>query len=161
MGLMGALVKQHLASAEGLAPHEVYHVSVMPCFDKKLEASRPGLAASSPEQTEPTPDVDCVLTTSELHEMLDRAPAAAEASAAIPAAVNWYTAATDDGQLQANVRGDTGSGGYLECVFRYAARELFGVLIDPEEPLPYKAQVCCPWAPMLAPPHICYFAAQC
>lgn len=40
----------------------VYHVAVMPCYDKKLEAVR-----QSEEQVR---DVDCVLTTGELHDLI-------------------------------------------------------------------------------------------
>ena len=46
------------------APY-VYHVSVMPCYDKKLEAVR-----QDNEQTSQTKDVDCVLTTGELHDLI-------------------------------------------------------------------------------------------
>ena len=42
--------------------------------------------------------------------------------------------------VHAPVQGDSGSGGYLEAIFRFAARELFGVHIPPEQQLPYKAQ---------------------
>lgn len=42
-----------------MAPDQVYHVSVMPCYDKKLEASRPDFF----DQEHQTRDVDCVLTT--------------------------------------------------------------------------------------------------
>ncbi len=41
---MGALVKRCLAPRMGWAPSAVYHVAVMPCYDKKLEAARPDLA---------------------------------------------------------------------------------------------------------------------
>jgi hypothetical protein len=37
---MGSLVKQVLAKAKGWDPAAIYHVTVMPCYDKKLEASR-------------------------------------------------------------------------------------------------------------------------
>ncbi|WFD20114.1 Cytosolic Fe-S cluster assembly factor nar1 [Malassezia caprae] len=43
----------------------VYHVSVMPCYDKKLEASRNDF--TSPDGVK---EVDCVLTTGELHDLL-------------------------------------------------------------------------------------------
>lgn len=46
----------------------------MPCYDKKLEASRPDFATpfASESTTTPTvPDVDCVLTTGEVQKMLD------------------------------------------------------------------------------------------
>jgi iron only hydrogenase large subunit-like protein len=38
--IMGSLIKEKLCSALGVLPHEIYHVTIMPCFDKKLEASR-------------------------------------------------------------------------------------------------------------------------
>ncbi len=37
---MGTLVKRHLAAQWGLQPGQVYHCAIMPCYDKKLEASR-------------------------------------------------------------------------------------------------------------------------
>ena len=37
---MGTLVKQMVCKARGLDPGRVYHTAVMPCYDKKLEASR-------------------------------------------------------------------------------------------------------------------------
>ena len=37
---MGKLVKGHLAQQYGLDPASMYHCAVMPCYDKKLEASR-------------------------------------------------------------------------------------------------------------------------
>lgn len=44
------------------SPDEVYHVTVMPCYDKKLEASRSDFYNAQYA----TRDVDCVLTTGEL-----------------------------------------------------------------------------------------------
>jgi iron only hydrogenase large subunit-like protein len=38
--VMGTLVKRHLSAAMGWDPAKVYHATVMPCYDKKLEASR-------------------------------------------------------------------------------------------------------------------------
>lgn len=37
---MGTLVKRRWCAAVGLQPDRVYHCAVMPCYDKKLEASR-------------------------------------------------------------------------------------------------------------------------
>lgn len=53
-GIMGSLIKQLLAKANGWDPAQIYHVTVMPCYDKKLEASRddflvPGKSAHSIE----------------------------------------------------------------------------------------------------------------
>ena len=38
--VQGSLVKRWLAPRLGREPDAVYHCAVMPCFDKKLEASR-------------------------------------------------------------------------------------------------------------------------
>ena len=64
---MGSLVKHHLAFALGLplSPERIYHVSIMPCFDKKLEASRTSFTNENG-----TRDVDCVLTTLEIEEIV-------------------------------------------------------------------------------------------
>jgi iron only hydrogenase large subunit-like protein len=59
--IMGSLVK-HVISPE-LGWREPYHVAIMPCFDKKLEASRKDFEFNGIR------DVDCVLTTSELECM--------------------------------------------------------------------------------------------
>jgi len=57
---MGSLVKYHLAETMGLSAKQIYHITVMPCYDKKLEASREDFY----NQQEKTRDVDCVITSS-------------------------------------------------------------------------------------------------
>lgn len=57
---MGSLVKYHLAENMGFSPEQVYHVTVMPCYDKKLEASREDFY----NHQKSTRDVDCVITSS-------------------------------------------------------------------------------------------------
>ena len=47
-------------------PSHIYHVTVMPCYDKKLEASRTDFY----DETYATRDVDCVITTGELYRMM-------------------------------------------------------------------------------------------
>ncbi|KAI9459085.1 iron hydrogenase [Russula earlei] len=61
--VMGTLVKEWLGPHYwDKQPDEVYHVTVMPCYDKKLEASRSDFYNAQYS----TRDVDCVLTTGEL-----------------------------------------------------------------------------------------------
>ncbi|KAI9442235.1 iron hydrogenase [Lactarius indigo] len=61
--VMGTLVKEWLAAHYwDRRPDEVYHVAVMPCYDKKLEASRSDFY----NDRYATRDVDCVITTGEL-----------------------------------------------------------------------------------------------
>ncbi|KKY23984.1 putative iron-sulfur cluster assembly associated protein nar1 [Diplodia seriata] len=70
--LAGTLVKSVLWRRFGIAPERVWHLAVMPCFDKKLEASRSELTSaawmppSSSTPDEPVRDVDCVITAREL-----------------------------------------------------------------------------------------------
>ncbi|CAK9436211.1 uncharacterized protein LODBEIA_P07690 [Lodderomyces beijingensis] len=63
--ITGCLVKTLTAQANNVATSQVYHLSIMPCFDKKLESARPELFGDS------TPDVDCVLTAKELVTLID------------------------------------------------------------------------------------------
>ncbi|KAI0063588.1 iron hydrogenase [Artomyces pyxidatus] len=60
--IMGTLVKEWLGEKWGKRPDQIYHVTVMPCYDKKLEASRSDFY----NEQYSTRDVDCVITTGEL-----------------------------------------------------------------------------------------------
>ncbi|BFZ63338.1 Cytosolic Fe-S cluster assembly factor nar1 [Saitoella coloradoensis] len=62
--ITGAYLKDTLSHRLSLPRSRIYHVSVMPCFDKKLEASRVDF------EVEGVRDVDCVITTMEVVEML-------------------------------------------------------------------------------------------
>ncbi|CEO97296.1 hypothetical protein PBRA_000641 [Plasmodiophora brassicae] len=112
--IMGAFVKRFQSDPDT----NVYHVTVMPCADKKLEASR----------SEFQSDVDLVLTTLEVAGLIEErvedlgkvVPEDDDASPVI-------TAAEDSGS----------SGGYLDNVFKHAARELFNVELD-GSPLQFK-----------------------
>ncbi|XP_037240121.1 cytosolic iron-sulfur assembly component 3 isoform X2 [Falco rusticolus] len=66
--VMGSLIKGHFAEQQHLAPDQIYHVTVMPCYDKKLEASRPDFF----NQEYQTRDVDCVITTGEVLKLLEQ-----------------------------------------------------------------------------------------
>ena len=66
--LMGSIAKDFLSTRPGLDRSNIYHVSLMPCFDKKLEASREDFTDSATG----VKDVDCVITTLEIEEMLSR-----------------------------------------------------------------------------------------
>jgi formate dehydrogenase major subunit len=62
--MMGATVKNHYAKLAGVSKDDLYVVSVVPCLAKKFEAARPEFAAGGIR------DVDAVLTTTELLEMM-------------------------------------------------------------------------------------------
>lgn len=69
--LTGTLVKSVLSQRYGIPPSQIWHLAIMPCFDKKLEASRSELTSSAwlpNHDTSETAvrDVDCVITAREL-----------------------------------------------------------------------------------------------
>ncbi|KAI9749298.1 MAG: Thymidylate synthase [Chaenotheca gracillima] len=68
--LMGTLLKTSLSKTLGISPDRIWHVAIMPCFDKKLEASREELTdiywQSEQNTGKGVRDVDCVITTREL-----------------------------------------------------------------------------------------------
>jgi iron-only hydrogenase group A len=62
--MMGAIIKSYFAQREAIDPAQIVSVSIMPCTAKKFESGRPEMA---PEHV---PDVDYVLTTRELGQLL-------------------------------------------------------------------------------------------
>ncbi|EFN75214.1 probable cytosolic Fe-S cluster assembly factor AGAP009023 [Harpegnathos saltator] len=118
--IMGSLVKYRLAEIMGLSSEQIYHVTVMPCYDKKLEASREDFY----NQQKETRDVDCVITSIELEQMLNE--------------YDLMLSEADEGEIEQPFgsyseeidnklwghRG-SGSGGYADFIFRYAAKHLF------------------------------------
>ncbi len=62
--MMGALIKSFFAQREGLDSANIVSVSIMPCTAKKFECSRPEMAPDH------IPDVDYVLTTRELGQLM-------------------------------------------------------------------------------------------
>ncbi|CAJ1367517.1 unnamed protein product [Effrenium voratum] len=133
------------ASWEPVKPSEVYHVFVQPCYDRKIEAARPSFEVPGEPGIK---EVDTVLTASELLTLLRESgedccggcgKSACEKTepSNLPPCPPHSEVLTDLflGNLQARrpapllcaVRGNAGSGGFLEHVFREAARELFSI----------------------------------
>ena len=75
--LTGTLLKTVLSKCLNILPDQIWHLSVMPCFDKKLEASREELTdihwggSSAEYNMPPVRDVDCVITSRELLMLAD------------------------------------------------------------------------------------------
>lgn len=68
--LMGTLLKTTLSKKLGISPDRIWHLAVMPCLDKKLEASREELTdniwAGNGNPERGVRDVDCVITSKEV-----------------------------------------------------------------------------------------------
>lgn len=62
--MMGAVIKTFFAKKEGIDPARIYSVAIMPCTAKKFEASRPEMTRRG------LPDIDAVLTTREIIQMI-------------------------------------------------------------------------------------------
>ncbi|KAI1209428.1 cytosolic Fe-S cluster assembly factor NAR1 [Annulohypoxylon truncatum] len=70
--LTGTLLKTVLSRTLGIPPDRIWHLAVMPCFDKKLEASREELTdvawggGGGGKPGKGVRDVDCVITSKEI-----------------------------------------------------------------------------------------------
>ncbi|KAG2202105.1 hypothetical protein INT47_008077 [Mucor saturninus] len=131
--MMGSLVKDYFAKKSGLAPNQIYHVSIMPCYDKKLEASRPDFFLEAYE----TREVDCVLTTSEIDKMFHEQNLDFATMTESPIDDMFNKVGIDPAtgiETSYGVAGSS-SGGALEYIFASAARDLFHIQdADPTQP---------------------------
>lgn len=109
--IAGVLTKHYYNGAYGAS--EIFHCSVMPCFDKKLEASRDEFLADLISNSR---EVDTVITTTELLQILtERLPDGTSLSS-LP----------EDTECNEFFRHEgTGSGGYLDFVLNYSKDRLF------------------------------------
>jgi len=116
--IIGRYFKGHYAKTTATTdPAKFFHVAVMPCFDKKLEASRPDF-----EENE-VKDVDLVITTVEIERMLsDRGLDLKEAPLA--PLDDLFGGSNPQDPLAGNQ--GSGSGGYADAVLAATARELYG-----------------------------------
>lgn len=76
--ITGCLLKNLTCEALQIDKSEIYHLSIMPCFDKKLESARPEIYDNENEEDKSilisVPDVDCVITAKELITLLEECP---------------------------------------------------------------------------------------
>mmetsp|Transcript_21642 Transcript_21642/g.47546 ORF Transcript_21642/g.47546 Transcript_21642/m.47546 type:complete len:498 (-) Transcript_21642:300-1793(-) len=127
--IMGTVVKRHLAAKWGVPPEKIYHVSVMPCADKKLEAARDDFFLPGTTM----PEVDCVLTSLEVLQLLQERAVDFDSLHRAPIDQLFDPLTTTPAPqpapeaAQVEQSGTSGSGGYLDYVFRHAAREVGGV----------------------------------
>lgn len=130
---IGAIVKNHICQKMELRPDEIYHVTVMPCYDKKLEASRDDFvfqvesqAKTNDNEARMITEVDSVLTSGEVLELIQLKGVDFKALEDSPLD-SMLTNVTGEGQFY-GVPGS--SGGYAETIFRRAAKVLFGEKIE-------------------------------
>ncbi|CAJ1081144.1 nuclear prelamin A recognition factor [Xyrichtys novacula] len=117
--IMGCLVKDYFSKQQKLSPEKVYHVLVAPCFDKKFEAVREEFYNSLLE----TRDVDCVLTSGEIFYLMEQRKVSVEELDSVP----LDHVLGEAGDLTPVRHEGRGSEGFLEHIFKHAAKELFGL----------------------------------
>ncbi|XP_067164756.1 nuclear prelamin A recognition factor [Apteryx mantelli] len=126
--IMGSLVKGYFARQQNLSPDKIFHVIVAPCYDKKLEALREDFYTALYNSQE----VDCVLTSGEIVQIMEQKNVSMKDVTEV--AVDSLFGEIKEGDV---VRHDgKTSDGYLEHIFKHAAKELFGM--DVKE-ITYKA----------------------
>lgn len=118
--IMGGLVKDYFSKQQQkLSPEKVYHVVVAPCFDKKLEAVREEFYNILLEGR----DVDCVLTSGEIFYLMQQRKVSVEPLDSLP----LDQVMGEAGDMALTRHEGRGSEGFLEHVFKHAAKELFGL----------------------------------
>ncbi|KAI8063804.1 iron hydrogenase [Gongronella butleri] len=121
--MMGSLVKDYLATKNAIRPDQIYHVAVMPCYDKKLEASRPDFFLEEFN----TREVDCVLSTGEVDKMFaeQQIDFRQVPEASVDDIFNKVGVDPVTQTLTAYGNAGSSSGGALEYILARAAKDLF------------------------------------
>jgi len=117
--LMGALLKTMYSRRWGVSPDKVWHLSVMPCFDKKLEARREDFTEKG------VWDVDCVITAAKLVKMIE------EREVDFVQLPESQTVSNLETRMVSHL--GSSSGGYLHHLMTVSAQSLFGLDIDVAE----------------------------
>ncbi|KAJ3639403.1 hypothetical protein Zmor_002764 [Zophobas morio] len=122
--IMGSLIKQWVGG--NLGGRSIYHVTLMPCYDKKLEAAREDFFSQETQSR----DVDCVITAIELQQMLAKEDCNLESLEKSNFSQPWLLKENTDVSPCLSKHVGSGSGGYCDHIFKYAAKELFGEEVE-------------------------------
>eukprot|EP00730_Choanoeca_flexa_P017927 TRINITY_DN8687_c0_g1_i2.p1 TRINITY_DN8687_c0_g1~~TRINITY_DN8687_c0_g1_i2.p1 ORF type:complete len:476 (+),score=90.18 TRINITY_DN8687_c0_g1_i2:144-1571(+) len=113
--IMGSLIKRRICQHHSIEPSKIYVVSIMPCYDKKLEASRSDFYSDVYR----TKDVDVVIATNELEVMLTEDSVDIQALSPTP-----LDSLVSLGETEAPLsHHGSGSGGYLHHVYSHTIEE--------------------------------------
>jgi len=128
--IMGSIIKYYIGTKLGLLPNQIYHVAVMPCYDKKLEASRPCFANDEFKSR----DVDCVITTGEIEKMFEEQSLNIQNVPELPSDgfLTKYGISNETGKSILLGTLGSSSGGYLHFIMKYAAYHLFNIIVTDE-----------------------------
>lgn len=128
--IMGSIIKYYVGGKLSLLPNQIYHVAIMPCYDKKLEASR----TCFKNEEFNTRDVDCVITTGEVEKMLEEQSLDIRNIPELPFDGFLTKYGISNETKQPVLLGTLGSssGGYLHYIMKYAAYHLFNINVTDE-----------------------------
>ncbi|XP_030390278.1 nuclear prelamin A recognition factor [Gopherus evgoodei] len=115
--IMGSLVKGYFARQQNLSPDKIFHIIVAPCYDKKLEALREDFYTPLYNSQ----DVDCVLTSGEIVQIMEQKNVSMKEVAEVAVDSLFGEIKEEDVVRHDGRRSD----GYLEHIFKHAAKELF------------------------------------
>ncbi|XP_060188695.1 protein NAR1-like isoform X2 [Lycium barbarum] len=121
---IGTVVKNYTCQMLSVRPEDVYHVTVMPCYDKKLEAAREDFVFQVDTDSENITEVDSVLTTGEVLDLIQLKAVDFKSMEESPLD-KLFANIDEEGHLY-GVHGS--SGGYAETIYRHVAK----VLLDQE-----------------------------
>lgn len=129
--IMGSIVKNLWSKDQMISGGQsVYHVSIMPCYDKKLEASRSYFM----DDVTGDPDVNVVLTPIEIEILLNQEAVVLNSLKARK--LDVIHDAWRHEKIMSHL--GSGSGGYTENVLRVASEKLLSKRLSASEPLEYK-----------------------
>lgn len=142
--LLGRILKTRKLLVDQ-SPRPIKFVSVMPCYDKKLEAVRPQISVPNNETLELQPhmEVDTVLATHELLELFQKLQVTwgdlqpLELQMPDQSADSLLSLSQAASSFASCHLFNRQSNGYLEYIFRRAAREIFGIELPEEQGLDY------------------------
>ncbi|OMJ25758.1 Cytosolic Fe-S cluster assembly factor NARFL [Smittium culicis] len=135
MQIMASFVKAQVSNSYLFSSSNIYHVAVMPCFDKKLEASRPEFSTDNQPSSRL---VDIVISTSELDSLFTslnvefnkNTPEISNSNATNQTQLSNFSLFQENDDIQispsspSNISHTGSAGGTLEFVLQAAAKSL-------------------------------------
>jgi len=120
--IMGTLVKRYFTRKIDVSPSKIFHTTIMPCLDKRVEASRDQFYDKELD----THDVDFVLTTKDVLQLLQEK--VEDFAHKQPVQINQLFTNIENGKFYS--AGGGPSDGFLEYIFKMAAQELYNLPIQ-------------------------------
>ena len=132
----GLLLKKYVSSFDCLQS-DIYHLCVMPCYDKKLEAARKEFVIDSNSKIK---EVDCVITSVEIERLLKEKNICnlsqyEHKEQAKDDWMDWLNVSETESECVVSdlITDRFGSHGYLENIFIFGAKQLFGIDVNEKD----------------------------